>query len=219
MKQGKERFVPLDNRIKDLIVMYRKEHKLSYRAIEKRLDVSRETARKVCLARIPEEEEKRKTRKAKKKAKKVHNNVVTRKPKPAPQYYSVRDYDFLQYIRIVYKWALQNHPELNRGKLDMLLYLYPKGAFTYSQFHKYYKTIGLYQNKALAEFIEHGYLQVWKLPKRGEAKLYALTKRGKDLCDMMHKYCVGDEKLPEDESNGLVTDKSKRISSYKKQKP
>lgn len=214
MKQGRDRFIPLTKEVKDLIVMYRTEHGLSYRAIQDRMDVSRETARLVCLERIPDEKEKNKKRKAKKKTKRVYNNVKTRKKKPSPQYNSVRDYDFLQYIRIVFKWALKNHPDLSRGKLEMLLYLYPKGAFTYSQFHKYYKTIGLFQSKALAEFIEHGYLEVWRLPKRGEAKLFALTKKGKDLCDLIHKYCVGDEKLPVDETNALTTDKTTRINNY-----
>lgn len=215
MKQGRERFEPLPRATKDLIVMYRKEHKLSYRQIEKRLDVSRESARLVCLEEIPEEAAKALARKKKrKKRKNVTNSIKIRKPKPKPQYSSVRDYDFLQYIRVVFRWALSNHPNLNRGKLEMLLYLYPKGAFTYSKFHKYYKTIGLYQNKALAEFIEHDYIYVWRKQKGNEPKLYALTNKAKDLCDIMHKYCVGDEHLPLDESNELVVDKSKRINNY-----
>ena len=214
MKQGRERFIPLDNSIKDLIVMYRQEHKLSYRDIEKRLDVSRETARQVCLERIPMEKDRSKKRKARRKGRRVVNNVRTKKPRPLPQYNSVRDYDFLQYVRVVFKWALQNHQDLNRGKLELLLYLYPKGAFTSSQFHKYHKLIGLYQHKTLAEFIDNEYIQVWRLPKRGEAKLYSLTGKAKKLCDMMHKYCTGDENLPMDETNDLVTDKTKRINKY-----
>jgi len=214
MKEGRERFVPLPKETKELIVMYREKHKLSYRAIERKLDVSRETARLVCLEMIPEEKRKSLQRKKKKKTRKVVNNVVTKKKKPVPQYNSVRDYDFLQYIRVVFKWALQNNPDLNRGKLEMLLYLYPKGAFTYAQFHKYYKLIGMYQSKALTEFINNGYIRVWRMPKRGEAKLYALTDTGKKLCDTMHKYCTGDKELPIDESNTLSTDKSKRNNSY-----
>lgn len=214
MKQGKDRFKPLGKEVEDLIVMYRKEHKLSYRAIEKKMEVSRETARLVCLKRIPEEEEKSRANKKRLAKKKVIVRSITKKPKPRPQHNSVRDYDFLQYIRIVYKWALQHHPDLNRGNLEMLLYLYPKGAFTYSQFHKYYKTIGLYQRKMLKRFMDDGYIKVWRVPKRGESKLYSLTDKSKKLCDMMHKYCTGDEKLPMDERNNLVTDKSKRINNY-----
>lgn len=214
MKQGRERFVALPERTKELIVMYRKEHKLTYRAIENRLDVSRETARLVCLDRIPEEKEKKLLAKKKRRTKKVVNKVVTKKRKPIPQYNSVRDYDFLQYIRVVMKWALQNNKDLSKGKLEMLLYLYPKGAFTYTKFHKYYKLIGLYQNRALAEFVDNDYVYVWRMPKGNQPKLYALTDKAKKLCDTMHRYCTGDEQLPIDETNGLTTDKTKRINNY-----
>lgn len=214
MKQGRDRFVAITKEQRELILMYRTEYKLSYRAIEKRTGVSRETARLYCIDLIPEEAKLSQKRKTKKINKKVNNKVITRKKKPLPQYNSVRDYDFLQYIRVVFKWALQNNPDLNKGRLEMLLYLYPKGAFTYGQFHKYYKLIGLYQNKALAEFIEQGYIKVWRIPKRGESKLYALTGKTKELCDTMHKYCTGDEKIPLDESNDLTVDKTKRINNY-----
>jgi hypothetical protein len=214
MKQGKERFVPIPQDQKDLILMYRREHKLSYRAIESRLGISRETARLYCIEEIPEESKSNLKRLKKRKDKVVNNKVVTKIKKPLPQYNSVRDYDFLQYIRVVFKWALQHHKELNKGKLDMLLFLYPKGAFTYSQFHTYYKLIGLYQRKALTEFISKGYVKVWRQAKKGQPKLYSLTNKAKDLCDTMHKYCTGDEVIPMDETNELTTDKSKRINNY-----
>lgn len=57
MKQGVDRFIAIPKETKDLILMYRLEHKLSYRDIEKRLGVSRETARLYCLKNIPEERE------------------------------------------------------------------------------------------------------------------------------------------------------------------
>ena len=214
MKQGYERFKAIPQDILDLILMYRSEHKLSYRGIEKRLDISRETARRYCIKMLPEEATRVLKEKKRIKAKKVKNNVITRKKKPLPQYNSVRDYDFLQYIRVVFKWAVQHHPNLTRAKIEMLLYLYPKGAFTYALFHKYYKLIGMFQAKALAEYIEHGYIKVWRPSGKGGAKLFALTDKGKGLCDIMHKYCTGDEKLPMDETNTLTTDKSVRINNY-----
>lgn len=210
LKQGIDRFTPLPQETLDLIVMYRTEHKLSYRAIEKRLGVSRETARKHCLKVLPEEKLKPKVvNKAR-----VKNNIVTKKKKPLPQYNSVRDYDFLQYIRIVFKWAVKENPSLSRAKIEMLLYLYPKGAFTYSQFHKYYKVIGIYQSKALSEFLENGYIKVWKNRTGRSPKLFALTDKAKMLCDNMHKYCTGEKGLPISEDNLLVSEKEVRINRY-----
>lgn len=208
LKQGKDRFVALPQETLDLIIKYRTEHGLSYRAIERRLGVSRETARKHCIKVLPDE------KRVKKEKVKVKNNVKTRIKKPLPQYNSVRDFDFLQYIRVVFKWAVKSNPTLNRAKIEMLLYLYPKGAFTYSQFHTYYKIIGIYQSKALAEFIEEGYIKVWKNRTGRSPKLYALTDKSKNLCDKMHKYCAGVEELPLDVSNPLVADKEVRINSY-----
>ena len=210
LKQGADRFIALPQEILDLIVMYRTEHKLSYRAIEKRLGVSRETARKHCVKVLPEESLKpKRVNKAR-----VKNNVKTKIKRPLPQYNSVRDFDFLQYIRIVFKWAVKNNTDLSRSKIETLLYLYPKGAFTYSQFYKYYKTIGMYQSKALAEFIKSGYIKVWKLRTGRTPKLFALTDKAKILCDKMHKYCVGVEKLPIDTTNLLVSDKEVRMNKY-----
>ena len=211
MKQGKERFTPLSRATKDLIIMYRTQHKLSYRAIEKRMDVSRETARLICLEEIPEERVKSENYKNKVRANKVKIRSITKRPKPKPQHSSVRDYDFLQYIRVVYKWALQENPELSRGQLEMLLYLYPKGAFTYGQFHKYHKLVGLYQRRALDYLIDKGYLKVWKVRS---PKLYTLTEKAKTLCDTMHKYCTGDKKVPMGEDSALVVDKATRINNY-----
>jgi len=213
MKQGKERFIAIPKETKDLILMYRIEHKLSYRAIERRLGISRETARLYCLEHITEEKRLSLHRVKKIKSKKVNNRSITKK-KPLPQHNSVRDYDFLQYIRIVFKWALKNHQDLSRGKLETILYLYPKGAFTYSEFHTYYKTIGMFQNKALTELIDTGYIKVWSKRTKTKPALYTLTTKAKTLCDAMHKYCVGDIKMSLGEDNEVVADKSTRINTY-----
>tara|TARA_R110000796_G_scaffold59371_4_gene136853 strand:- start:29587 stop:30276 length:690 start_codon:yes stop_codon:yes gene_type:complete len=213
MKQGTDRFVPVEKDVKDLILMYRVDHGLSYREIERRLGVSRETARLHCLENLTEEKRKSLKKKKKLSSRKVKNRSVTKKT-PLPQYNSVRDYDFLQYIRIVFRWALKTHKDLNRGALETLLFLYPKGAFTYTEFHIYYKTIGMYQSHVLAEFIENGWVKVWKKRTGRSPKLYALTDKSKRLCDDIHKYCVGDKKMSEESDNPIVSDKDVRINTY-----
>lgn len=200
----------------DLILKLRVEG-LSYRAIEKEVGVSRETARLYCIEKLPDEAKESLDRKIalrkKKSERRAKISSVTRK-KPKPQHNSVRDYDFLQYIRIVFRWALSNHEDLNRGKLEMLLYLYPKGAFSFSEFYKFHKTVSLYQRKTLDELMKAGYIMVWR-PKTGnEVALYSLTNKAKKLCDSMHKYCVGEEELPTDFSNKLFDKGGKRINNY-----
>lgn len=213
MKQGTERFIPISKDVKELILMYRVEHGLSYRDIEKRLGVSRETARLHCLENLTEEKRKALSKKKKLAARRVKNRSITKKA-PLPQHNSVRNYDFLQYIRIVFRWALKTHKDLNRGTLETLLFLYPKGAFTYTDFHVFYKTIGMYQSKVLAEFIENGYVKVWKKRTGRNPKLFALTDKAKKLCDEMHKYCVGDKQMSTAVYADMIEDEDTRINNY-----
>lgn len=191
---------------------------MSYRQIERELDVSRETARVYCIERLPEEAkenlERRKELERKRKVRKANVKSKTRK-KPRPQHSSVRDYDFLENIRVVYKHVLANAPDLNRGRLEMLLYLYPKGAFSFSEFHRYYKLVGLYQKGALKKYIKNGYIFVWREKTNHAIRLYALTNKAKSLCDDMHKFCTGEKDMPSTEStNKLFTDTGVRIDGY-----
>lgn len=201
----------------DLILKLREEG-LSYRQIEEEIGISRETARNYCLKLLPQEaidaiERKKKARERKKK--RTIKVVSKTRRKPKPQHTSVRDYDFLQYIRIVMRWALDNNETLTKGKLEMLLYLYPKGAFSFTQFYKFHKTISLYQRKTLDELIKDGWVYLWRPKSGSEVALYALTNKAKTLCDKMHKYCVGDEELPiEPENNTIFKSGGKRINNY-----
>lgn len=207
-------FEKLEQEKIDLILKLRRDG-LSYRQIEKESGISRETARNYCLELIPEEAAAALERKKKTKKKKKVKVVSKTRKKPKAQHTSVRDYDFLQYIRVVMRWALSNNETLTKGKLEMLLYLYPKGAFSFSQFYKFHKTISLYQRKTLDELIKDGWVYLWR-PKNGsEVALYALTNKAKTLCDKMHKYCVGDEVLPiEPEKNAIFKEGGKRINNY-----
>lgn len=201
----------------DLILKLRGEG-LSYRAIQREVGVSRETARNYCLELLPQEAKdslERKKEARKKRAEKKVKVVSKTRKKPKAQYTSVRDYDFLQYIRIVMRWALDNNDTLTKGKLEMLLYLYPKGAFTFSEFYKFHKTVSLYQRKTLDELLKDGWIYIWRPKSGSKVALYALSNRAKTLCDKMHKYCVGDEELPTTTKENKLFDKGgKRINNY-----
>jgi len=191
---------------------------MSYRQIEKELDVSRETARLYCIERLPDEAkenlERRKEAERKSKLRKANIRSKTRK-KPLPLHTSVRDYDFLENIRVVYKHMQANYPDLNRGRLEMLLYLYPKGVFSFSEFHRYYKLVGLFQKGALKKYIENGYIFVWREKKHNVIQLYALTNKAKAMCDDMHKFCTGEKEIPSKKSNNkLFTETGVRIDGY-----
>jgi hypothetical protein len=197
-------FTPRSEEDKQKVLDLRKNQGLSFRKIEVRTGVSRETARKWCDFHLTKEEN---------VTKKVTNVVKVKTKKPLPVCRTNIDYDFLQYIRIVYRWALANN-DLSRGELDLLLYLYPIGAFTFSEFYKYHKTISLYQNKTLDKFLKEGWIKVWREKSSTQTRLFALTQKGKILCGNMHKMLVGDKEVPTDKRNNVFVDKSVKINDF-----
>ena len=210
-----EPFVAISEEKIQLILKYRKENLDSYRAIQKKVGASRETARSYCERYLPESSKKLSSKRyrTKGKRKRIRVRTKTKKQKPVPFSDTTVEYDFLQYVRVVYKWALENN-ELRRGESDLLLYLYPKGVFTWTQFHTYHKIVAIYQRKTLDRFLDKGWVRVWRPKKGTEVALYIITSKSKDLCKKMHRYCTGDLELPTDRSNKLVTNTDVRINSY-----
>lgn len=109
---------------------------------------------------------------------------------------SERDYDFLKWIRVVFKWATA-HTGLSQSKIELLLYLYPKGIFTRQEFFDYHQLMGFGSQTTLKNFIEEGWIIAWRKGKRCQQKgLYTLTSKSKIVCSKMHQMCVGDMDVP-----------------------
>jgi hypothetical protein len=141
------------------------------------------------------------------------NRSKTKKTKPPKRYRSTRDYDFLQYIRPVFRWA-QDNSDLTTGELHMILYLYPQGVFTRTTFFDYQRTISIKQQLVFKSLIERGWIKVWSPKTRKQATLYALTNKSKRLCDKMHKVLVGDADLPVTTKHNKTASKDKAINKY-----
>lgn len=134
--------------------------------------------------------------------------------KPLPRYRSRVDYDFLKYIRVVFKWATDNH-DLTRPEVEFLLYLYGCGAFSSTQFNEYHKLLGLYATKTKKGFEKRGWIKVWRNRTSNHHKLYTLTEKGKSLCNKIHKYCAGIEEIPTTaRSNKMIGEDKPRINGY-----
>lgn len=148
--------------------------------------------------------------------KKGYNNVAkTNIKKPKPRYRSRIDYDFLKYIRIVFKWAVENNPELTRQQIEFLLYLYGVGAFSKKQFNDFHKLIGLYSVKTMQKFLDEGWIKVWRVRKGREYALYTLTHKAKIMCSQMHKFSCGLEEIPMTISaNKMARKDAPRINNY-----
>lgn len=154
--------------------------------------------------------------------KKVNSYIISKKktkdkPIPESRLKTTVKYDFLKYIRVVLKWAVDNHPLLNRPLVELLLYLYPLGAFSRTQFYTFHKTISILCDKNLNYLIENGYIQIFR-PKgiKNIHKLYSLTPKSKALCNNIHEYCAGLRPIPEQRpSKNKMLEKDKpRINKY-----
>lgn len=143
------------------------------------------------------------------------NTFKTPRKNPKPRYRSRVEYDFLKYIRIIFKWATDNYPELNRPQIEFLLYLYALGAFSRKQFDDYHKVIGLYSVKTLKKFEDEGWITKWRVRKGKSHALYVLTHKAKLMCNKMHKFAAGTEEIPMNEvSNNMMREDSPRINKY-----
>lgn len=206
-----EAFEPHPKEAMDRAIELRKGG-MSLRAVERETGISREAVRLNFNNKYPELIAKFTNRP--KKRTRVRIRSVTKKKNPKPNYNTSRQYDFLQYARLVYKWAIANYG-LKRAQIDLLLYLYPRGVFAKSKFYEYHKVVGLYQRKTMDFLIREGWISIWRPKKGQEVALYGLTNKAKTMCSDMHKYCVGDKQIPIDSKKcKLSSDKSVRMNRY-----
>lgn len=143
------------------------------------------------------------------------NTIKTNRTQPKARYRSRVEYDFLKYIRIIFKWATDNYPDLNRPQIEFLLYLYSLGAFSRKQFDDYHKLIGLYSVKTLKKFQDEGWITKWRTRKGNSHALWVLTHKGKLMCSKMHKFAAGVEEIPMNPTtNVMMRDDAPRINNY-----
>lgn len=166
-------------------------------------------------------EKEREIKLRKKRAKKVgykdgYGNTIKVNTKiPYPRYRSRIEYDFLKYIRVVFKWVADNYPELNRPEVELLLYLYGTGAFSRKQFNDYHKLLGLYSVKTLRKFEKEGWIRLWRTRNGKTHALYTLTHKAKIMCNKMHRFAAGVEEIPDNPvSNAMAREDAPRINNY-----
>lgn len=134
--------------------------------------------------------------------------------KPAALKSTSRQYDFLKWIRVVFKWGTA-HSGLSRPELELLLHLYGYGLFTKYQFFDYYRTIGLTSKAKWDMYIQEGWIKQWRSSGRNMKGLFDLTSKGKIVCSKMHQMCVGDMDMPVyRKSNPLNKRKDILINKY-----
>lgn len=143
-------------------------------------------------------------------SKKSKQTVQIKQPEPYNQ--NVK-YDFLQFLRPVMRWAVKE-TGLPRHHVEGLLYLYPRGTFSKSEFVSFYRIISMYQHSKLLELIQKGFIVEWRPRKgRGQPALYVLSNKAKNIIALMHEYMTGDKQLPTGKSI-LLSDGTRQSKYY-----
>lgn len=118
-------------------------------------------------------------------------------------------YDFLKYWRIIRRYTCIRY-DLSTADLEMLLYLYTQGIFTYYEFAEYGNFFG-WDRKRFKRLKENGWIHCWQNKRNGEYRLYEITRHGRHVCTNMYKMLNGDMLIPETSQNNPVMRK-KRFS-------
>lgn len=125
-------------------------------------------------------------------------------------------YTFLQYLRIVMRWAC-GKLDVSSRYVDLLLYLYPIGVFNTLQFNRICATMQMYQRRELNYMMDKGLLRVWRIGDKSKnvyertATLYSLSDKAAKVCARMHRVLLGEQGLPENHNNPLEKSNSKKV--------
>lgn len=137
---------------------------------------------------------------------------------PVKMYKSQTPYVFLQYIRMVQRWASYSSG-LEPRYVDLLLYLYPIGVFDQFQFNHMCRTVEIFSKRVLKVLIKKGFIKLWREEKKKtehndrQHALYCLTHKGALLCSRMHDMCLLEEEIPVTKRNPMTSSK-KAIDKY-----
>lgn len=120
---------------------------------------------------------------------------------------------FLQYIRLVFRWATSNH-DITRTQLDLLLYLYGEGLFTRYSFMQAHKMIGLMEAITFKSFLEKGFVVIYKEKTSKSPRLYTLSDKSKKMCSRIHKMLMGEEMIPETARYNKMVTSDLKVDEY-----
>lgn len=176
---------------------------LSLRAIGNKVGMSYEGVRKHINKRYPKTEEEEfvfRRRVRNKTPQAIHSTTVK--------------YNFLTNIHLVYKWARVTY-DINTGHIELLLWLYPRGPFSSSDFNGFHNTVSILPKKTLDSLINRGYIISWRKAKGGQKQLFIVTNKTKLMCSDMHNFLSGDKAIPTtEERNGLAKEGAPKFHNY-----
>lgn len=126
--------------------------------------------------------------------------------------------DYLKYWRIVRIWAREKHG-LSYSDLEMLLFLHSERLFNKSKFVEFNKMMS-WDNVRWARLYRDGWISKWRERMNGEASLYEVSLKGRNLIRAIYKKLEGEQIISESacinpmfqkRNSGYAMDRDKRI--------
>ncbi len=127
--------------------------------------------------------------------KQIQRNYTRREPKS----------DYLKWWRIIRRYTMIRY-DLSTADLEMLLYLYSEGLFTYWDFQEYANAFG-WDRHRFKRLKEDGWVHCWKEKHRGDHRLYEITRHGRHVCTNMYKMLNYEMQIPESTSKNPIMKK------------
>jgi len=118
--------------------------------------------------------------------------------------------DYLKYWRIVRIWAREKHG-LNYPDLEMLLFLHSERLFNKSKFVEFNKIMS-WDNVRWHRLYRDGWISKWRDRMNGEAALYEVSLKGRNLIKAIYKKLEGEQTISESPSANPMF--QKRNSGY-----
>lgn len=130
--------------------------------------------------------------------------MARRKKKKEKIEIKIRRYDrktpkhnYLKHWRVVRYWVKRKY-DLSDADLDMILFLYDENLFTYEDF-EHFKSITSWDRHRFFRLKKNGWIHVWKDKnwREGNAAMYELTFKSRQLCARVYKLLNGEIDFPE----------------------
>jgi hypothetical protein len=104
--------------------------------------------------------------------------------------------DYLKYWRVVRYW-IQNTYGLSTSDLEVLLFLYTEGNFTYSNFKSFDKVLS-WNRERLYDLAKRGWVDAKPIysPKDNAKVRYCISTHGKHVVNLVYRKLGLEEELP-----------------------
>jgi len=107
--------------------------------------------------------------------------------------------DYLKFYRVVRRFTLLKY-DLSTSDLEMLMYLYTAGLFTYQEFIVYSSNFS-WDKKRFKRMKDSGWIHMFRDKVGAEYRLYELTRHGRHIIGNMYKMLNCEMEIPMAQKN------------------